>query len=281
VGQFGLLPWLGSRPNSANASLILIRSHVGTAATRTVIGQLAWSDSARLVPVAHDRQRTGPVDPSGKIRFRKVIAGIGLIGTGFRLSGAGRGLSDSWVEAAPSSNWGPPQELFCCRAAVVDAGGSLRAWSEKRIVLDESEDQCAEPAGRGERGPARQRHCNIGSGRVSSGAPQNGDELPSGHELNAICPYFTMFPLEFPLQILRRHSKQRERVLDPFCGRGTTNFAARLTGLYSVGIDISPVAQAITAAKLMSTSAEAIEKELARISQTTFARRHLRSRFVF
>jgi SAM-dependent methyltransferase len=74
-----------------------------------------------------------------------------------------------------------------------------------------------------------------------------------------------MFPLEFPLQILRRHAKKRERVLDPFCGRGTTNFAARLMGQYSVGIDTSPVAQAITAAKLMSTSVEAIERELAAI----------------
>lgn len=93
-----------------------------------------------------------------------------------------------------------------------------------------------------------------------------GDSLSSrGHELNAICPYFTMFPLQFPLTILRRHAKPRERVLDPFCGRGTTNFAARLTNLYSVGIDISPVAQAITAAKLVSPTVEAIEKELAAI----------------
>lgn len=89
--------------------------------------------------------------------------------------------------------------------------------------------------------------------------------LPLGHELNAICPYFTMFPLDFPLKILRRYSKKQDRVLDPFCGRGTTNFAARLRNLYSVGIDTSPVAQAITAAKLVSPTAEAIEKELAGI----------------
>ncbi|MGH7118307.1 MAG: DNA methyltransferase [Acetobacteraceae bacterium] len=99
----------------------------------------------------------------------------------------------------------------------------------------------------------------------TSTAPRGGDVLSRGHELNAICPYFTMFPLEFPLRILRRHSKQCERVLDPFCGRGTTNFAARLTNLYSVGIDASPVAQAITAAKLVSPTAETIERELAAI----------------
>jgi hypothetical protein len=92
-----------------------------------------------------------------------------------------------------------------------------------------------------------------------------GSAIETGQELNAICPYFTMFPLDFPLGILTRHAKRNERVFDPFCGRGTTNFAARLANLYSVGIDTSPVAQAITAAKLISPTVEGIEKELARI----------------
>lgn len=50
-------------------------------------------------------------------------------------------------------------------------------------------------------------------------------------------------------------------MLDPFCGRGTTNFAARLLGLSSVGVDSSPVATAITAAKLVSVAPEAIVAE--------------------
>jgi len=49
--------------------------------------------------------------------------------------------------------------------------------------------------------------------------------------LNAICPYFTMFPLEYPLRVLRRHIAARPTVVDPFCGRGTTLFAARKLGL--------------------------------------------------
>ena len=63
--------------------------------------------------------------------------------------------------------------------------------------------------------------------------------------LNGICPYFTMFPLDFPLNILQCRAKHGESVLDPFCGRGTTIFAARLTGLSSVGVDSSPVAAAM------------------------------------
>ena len=69
------------------------------------------------------------------------------------------------------------------------------------------------------------------------------------HSLNAVCPYFTMFPLSFPLWALK-HASPRAVVLDPFCGRGTSNYAARYLGLRSYGIDTSPVAVAIAKAKL-------------------------------
>lgn len=68
--------------------------------------------------------------------------------------------------------------------------------------------------------------------------------------LNAVCPYYTMFPLTFPLGVLKRHAAKRDWILDPFCGRGTTNFAARALGLRSVGFDSSPVAIALASAKL-------------------------------
>lgn len=60
-----------------------------------------------------------------------------------------------------------------------------------------------------------------------------------------------MFPLSFPLDVLKRRVGAGEVVLDPFCGRGTTNFAARILGLSTVGIDFSPIAIAATAAKLV------------------------------
>ena len=71
--------------------------------------------------------------------------------------------------------------------------------------------------------------------------------------LNAVCPYYTMFPLEFPISVLKRFGKPRLRVLDPFCGRGTTIFAARLKGHQAYGIDSSPIAIAIARAKLADT----------------------------
>ncbi len=76
--------------------------------------------------------------------------------------------------------------------------------------------------------------------------------------LNGICPYFTMFPLDFPYDILGAQGAPGEWVLDPFCGRGTTLYAARLLGMPSVGIDSNPVAATISEAKLVSTTPDEI-----------------------
>jgi hypothetical protein len=75
--------------------------------------------------------------------------------------------------------------------------------------------------------------------------------------LNAICPYFTMFPLEYPNRVLKKHLMEEPVVLDPFCGRGTTLFSARRFGIAAWGIDSSPVAVAIAKAKLGSCDIEA------------------------
>lgn len=78
--------------------------------------------------------------------------------------------------------------------------------------------------------------------------------------LNAVCPYFTMFPLEYPTKILKKLKSEAPVIMDPFCGRGTSIFAARKFGLDAWGVDSSPVAVAIARAKLASCeSKEVIE----------------------
>ncbi len=86
----------------------------------------------------------------------------------------------------------------------------------------------------------------------------------SHHSLNAVCPYYTMFPIEFPLTVLRG-AKKSDWVLDPFCGRGTTNYAARLLGLPSVGVDASPIAVAIAKAKFARATPRRITELCRRI----------------
>lgn len=78
--------------------------------------------------------------------------------------------------------------------------------------------------------------------------------------LNDICPYFTRYELGFPMAFLHPAVKE-DRVLDPFCGSGTSLFAARLAGLYAVGIDSNPVAVVVARAKLANVSiADVVER---------------------
>jgi hypothetical protein len=80
------------------------------------------------------------------------------------------------------------------------------------------------------------------------------DDLPElWLRLNGVCPYYTMFPISFPLEQLKLYPGTN-RVLDPFCGRGTTVYAARLAAVPAVGVDVNPVAVAIARAKLAKAS---------------------------
>ena len=95
---------------------------------------------------------------------------------------------------------------------------------------------------------------------------------------NAICPYFTMFPLEYPLNIIKKHASNYPVILDPFCGRGTTVYAARRFKFTAYGFDTSPVATAIAQAKLasatltsvMSLAEELIAKSPLEVPETPF-----------
>src|SRR5262245_693053 len=79
-----------------------------------------------------------------------------------------------------------------------------------------------------------------------------------------------MFPLTFPLRVLRRASAG-DWVLDPFCGRGTTLYAARLLGLPCVGLDSNPVAAAIAGAKLCHVTADVLVALAERLLATSDA----------
>jgi len=60
------------------------------------------------------------------------------------------------------------------------------------------------------------------------------------------------------MRLLGKYKSQPLTVLDPFCGRGTTIYAARKLGLPSFGLDTSPIAAAIARAKLASADTDAV-----------------------
>lgn len=66
------------------------------------------------------------------------------------------------------------------------------------------------------------------------------------------------------MRILKRHRTDSPVVVDPFCGRGTTIYAARKSGLRSYGFDTSPIAVAIAKAKLASAKVDDILELAAR-----------------
>lgn len=55
-------------------------------------------------------------------------------------------------------------------------------------------------------------------------------------------PYFCMMPLDFVHRTVEQFCPPGGAVLDPFMGRGSTNFAARVTGRSTFGCDLSPLA---------------------------------------
>lgn len=78
-------------------------------------------------------------------------------------------------------------------------------------------------------------------------------------------PYYAMFPLEFALEVVARHSKPGDWILDPFSGRGTSIFAGSLLGRYGTGIEINPLGWLYGTVKLSPAKKGAVLKRLTQI----------------
>ena len=62
-------------------------------------------------------------------------------------------------------------------------------------------------------------------------------------------PYYAMFPVTFAEEYIEKYSKPGDTIVDPFCGRGTSNYVANLLGRHSIGCDVNPVAWVYSKAK--------------------------------
>lgn len=63
-------------------------------------------------------------------------------------------------------------------------------------------------------------------------------------------PYYAMFPVDFVHRTIGQFCPENGRVLDPFCGRGTTPFVAAVTGREGFGADVNQIAWLYSSVKL-------------------------------
>ncbi|WP_340572482.1 site-specific DNA-methyltransferase [Stenotrophomonas sp. G106K1] len=91
-----------------------------------------------------------------------------------------------------------------------------------------------------------------------------------GHPIHNLHPYPAKYIPKLPREVIAEHVNERHRVLDPFCGSGTTLVEAALQGVRSVGVDSNPVAAMISRAKTTSLNADEIitaERMLQRVAE--------------
>ena len=63
-------------------------------------------------------------------------------------------------------------------------------------------------------------------------------------------PYYAMFPVSFVFRAVQAYCEPGDAVIDPFCGRGTVPFIAKITGRTAMGVDINPVAYVFAMTKI-------------------------------
>ena len=55
------------------------------------------------------------------------------------------------------------------------------------------------------------------------------------YALNAVCPYFTVFPLEYPLRVLKKHRKSLKSYVEEFCEQRATFSTSALFSTSGLG----------------------------------------------
>lgn len=82
---------------------------------------------------------------------------------------------------------------------------------------------------------------------------KGSDTMYLTHSLH---PYPAKFPPQLPNTILSKFGKQKQVVLDPFCGSGTTLVEARLLGFNAIGVDVNGLSSLLSKVKATPLSLE-------------------------
>lgn len=83
-----------------------------------------------------------------------------------------------------------------------------------------------------------------------------------GHSFHPMCSYLAMFPPGIPRYFIEQFTEPGDVVLDPFSGRGTAPLEACVSGRIGIGIDLSPLAHILTAAKVDPPSFDSALKRI-------------------
>jgi site-specific DNA-methyltransferase (cytosine-N4-specific) len=86
---------------------------------------------------------------------------------------------------------------------------------------------------------------------------QGQDDTASIHGLH---PWAAKYIAELPRTVIAEHTNERNTVLDPFCGSGTTLVEGALLGRKTIGIDSNPIAALISRAKTHALDTASIER---------------------
>lgn len=87
------------------------------------------------------------------------------------------------------------------------------------------------------------------------------------HPFHSMCTYLGSFPPEVPNELLSRYFERRKWVLDPFCGGGTTLLQAGLLGFSTIGIDLNPLAVALSRAKMADFDQSEVSHRLSELAR--------------
>lgn len=84
---------------------------------------------------------------------------------------------------------------------------------------------------------------------------------------HGIHPYPAKYIPELPREIIKECTKERNTILDPFCGSGTTLLEASMSGRKSIGIDSNPIAVLTAKAKTTPLTKDELKKIQLMISE--------------
>ena len=82
------------------------------------------------------------------------------------------------------------------------------------------------------------------------------------NKIHEICPYAAMFPSKLAKLLILKYSKPRDKVYDPFSGRGTTLLEARLNGRIAYASDLNPLAFVISKSKSIHINYKKVFKRI-------------------